>query len=336
MKTRGVPQISQDIMEKYNGVSVPSVHCISLNEMPIAWVFDRLARIGWVFIGLWICVKPLGMFLFPTPTTDVQPPQIPPPYAPTADQHQPSHPQPGIPHGTAPAPLPLPLPHHLPLPVGAPNPADVTPSVEANESSSIFVKGKEKVSAFGALPFFVILIAIALMSSGISYLAFSGPATPGEYERTWYSSSHDDHMILESDGTLIDWNPNSQSWVTEVERNSGVASTSWGVEHGLFCMGFMTTTDGVNTDFRSFCWQAVVVEDALWMVRNTVNGVTSCDLYLAWDDVDKPYWGWEGLEWVSNWNEDLETVYDDRPSICSETTLESLKAYEYIPLGEDV
>lgn len=68
MKTRGVPQISQDIMEKYNGFSVPSVHCISLNEMPIAWVFDRLARIGWVFIGLWICVKPLGMFLLPTPT----------------------------------------------------------------------------------------------------------------------------------------------------------------------------------------------------------------------------------------------------------------------------
>ena len=115
MKTRGVPQISQDIMEKYNGFSVPSVHCISLNEMPIAWVFDRLARIGWVFIGLWICVKPLGMFLFPTPTTDVQPPQIPPPYAPTADQHLPSHPQPrcgrrpqtadGQPFGCALAPM---------------------------------------------------------------------------------------------------------------------------------------------------------------------------------------------------------------------------------------
>jgi len=266
----------------------------------------------------------------------MQPPQIPPPYAPAADQHQPPHPQPGIPHGTAPAPLPLPLPHQLPLPAAAPNPADVTPLVEANESSSIFVKGKEKVSAFGALPFFVILIAIALMSSGISYLVFSGPATPDEYERTWYSSDHQDHMILENDGTLIDWDPDSMSWVTDVETNNGVSSTSWGVEHGLFCMGFMDTIDGVNTDFRNFCWQAVVVEDALWMVGNTVNGVMSCDLYFAWDDVDKPYWGWEGVEWVSDWNEELENVYDDRPSMCSETTLESLRAYEYIPLGEDV
>ena len=263
----------------------------------------------------------------------MQPPQIPPPYVPAADQHQPPHAQPGIPHGTVPAPMPLPLPNHLPLPAAAPNPADITPLVEVNESSSIFVKGKEKVSAFGTLPFFVILIAIALMSSGISYLVFSGPSTPGEYERTWYSNGHQGHMILESNGTLQDWDPDSESWVSKIEADGKVNSVSWSVENDLFCIATLTTTDGVNTFFRNFCHQAEIVGDALWI---SGHGGLFCDVYFAWDDVDKPSWGWEGVEWVSDWNEELEDVYDDRPSICSETTLESLQAYEYIPAGEDI